>query len=176
VLELLHCVCQRCNDDDVRAGVEGPPLQQQPEPSSHNNPAVSNFLSHPFDSTQASFPTLITFSLVLSTARRTVPVLKNLANRMSTFSVAKGLLWGTIGANVYIYAKWHVVLDPKAVKQGRDSHAYRMAMARHIRYMQDNYTISTRNIAEGRWWTLLTSAFSHHDLTHLGINMLVLRK
>lgn len=40
--------------------------------------------------------------------------------------------------------------------------------------MQDNYTLSRRNLAEGRWWTLITSAFSQRDLLHLGINMMVL--
>ena len=95
---------------------------------------------------------------------------------MATSTVAKGLLWGTIGANVYIWGKWHIVPDAKAGKQGRDSHAYQMAQIRHVRYMTENYTLSRNNIAEGRWWTVITSAFSHHDLAHLGINMLVLRE
>ncbi|KAJ0116853.1 hypothetical protein J7T55_010004 [Diaporthe amygdali] len=93
---------------------------------------------------------------------------------MATSRVAKGILWGTIGTNIYIWGKWHVIPDMEAAKQGRDSRAYKRAVTRHHEYMVDNYTLSRKNIAEGRWWTLLTSAFSHYDLAHLGINMLVL--
>lgn len=95
---------------------------------------------------------------------------------MATSQVAKGLLWGTIGANIYIWGKWHVIPDPQAAKKGRESHAYQMAQIKHLRYMNDNYTLSRKNIAQGRWWTIITSAFSHYDLAHLGINMLVLRE
>ncbi|POS79595.1 hypothetical protein DHEL01_v202018 [Diaporthe helianthi] len=93
---------------------------------------------------------------------------------MAASTVGKGLLWGTIGANVYIWGRWHVLPDANAAKQGRDSHAYQLAQTKHIRYMNDNYTLSRKNMAEGRWWTLITSAFSHYDMAHLGINMLVL--
>lgn len=95
---------------------------------------------------------------------------------MATSRVAKGLLWTTIGANVYVWAKWHIVPDEKAVKQGRESHAYQMAKHKQLQYMNDNYTLSRKNFAEGRWWTIITSAFSHIDMAHLGINMLVLRE
>ena len=95
---------------------------------------------------------------------------------MATSQVAKGLLWGTIGANIYVWGKWRVLPDAEAAKQGRDSHAWHMAKTRHAKYMNENYTLSRRNIAEGRWWTLGTSAFSHYDMAHLGINMLVLRE
>lgn len=95
---------------------------------------------------------------------------------MAASTVGKGLLWGTIGANVYIWARWHVFPGHEAAKQGRDSHAYQLAQTKHIRYMNENYTLSRKNMAEGRWWTLITSAFSHYDMAHLGINMLVLRE
>lgn len=95
---------------------------------------------------------------------------------MASARVAKGLLWTTIGANVYVWGKWHVVPDMEAAKQGRDSHAYQMAQRKHVQYMGENYTLSRNNIAEGRWWTIITSAFSHIDIAHLGINMLVLRE
>ena len=95
---------------------------------------------------------------------------------MAASRVAKGLLWTTIGANVCVWAQWHVVPDAQAAKQGRGSRAYSMAQRKHLKYMDENYTLSSRNIAEGRWWTVITSAFSHYDLTHLGINMIVLRE
>ncbi|ROW07455.1 hypothetical protein VMCG_03926 [Cytospora schulzeri] len=93
---------------------------------------------------------------------------------MATSQVAKGLLWGTIGANVYVFAKWHIIPDAQAAKQGPQSRAYHQAKENHRRYMHENYTLSRKNAAEGRWWTLITSAFSHSDLLHLGVNMMVL--
>jgi len=40
--------------------------------------------------------------------------------------------------------------------------------------MADNFLISWTALAEGRYWTLLTSAFSHNMLWHLFLNMYVL--
>ncbi|KAL2279016.1 hypothetical protein FJTKL_13997 [Diaporthe vaccinii] len=93
---------------------------------------------------------------------------------MAISQVAKGLIWTTIGANVYVFARWHIVPDEQAAKQGPESRAYRMAKSKQLQYMNDNYTLSRKNVAEGRWWTIITSAFSHIDLAHMGINMLVL--
>lgn len=95
---------------------------------------------------------------------------------MATLTVAKGLLWGTIGANVFVWTQWHIIPDAQAAKQGKGSLAYYEAQRKQAQYMNDNFTLSRKNIAEGRWWTLITSAFSHIDLAHLGINMLVLRE
>jgi rhomboid-like protein len=41
-------------------------------------------------------------------------------------------------------------------------------------FMLDNFTISWTGLAEGRYWTLLTSAFSHNLLWHIFLNMFVL--
>lgn len=95
---------------------------------------------------------------------------------MASSAVTKGLLWTTIGANVYVWGKWHVIPDLAAAKQGPDSYAYRQAQAKHLKYMDENYTLSRKNMAEGRWWTLITSSFSHIGMTHLGINMFILRQ
>lgn len=40
--------------------------------------------------------------------------------------------------------------------------------------MHENYTLSRQNMAEGRWWTLVTSTFSHNHPLHLIINMAIL--
>jgi membrane associated rhomboid family serine protease len=37
-----------------------------------------------------------------------------------------------------------------------------------------NFLVSTHRLDQGMWWTLLTSAFSHMDLWHLALNMVVL--
>lgn len=42
-------------------------------------------------------------------------------------------------------------------------------------FMLDNFLVSWDSLADGRWWTLLTSAFSHNMLLHIVINMFVLR-
>ena len=41
-------------------------------------------------------------------------------------------------------------------------------------YMQENFAISWDGLMAGRYWTLLTSVFSHYMLLHLLFNMLVL--
>jgi membrane associated rhomboid family serine protease len=42
-------------------------------------------------------------------------------------------------------------------------------------FMADNFLVSWTGLQEGRYWTLLTSVFSHNMLWHLLINMFVLR-
>lgn len=42
-------------------------------------------------------------------------------------------------------------------------------------FMLENFLVSWEGLTEGRWWTLLTSAFSHNMLFHIAINMFVLR-
>ena len=42
------------------------------------------------------------------------------------------------------------------------------------RFMRKNFMVSEEALAHGRWHTMLTSAFSHFDLTHLGMNMIAL--
>ena len=41
-------------------------------------------------------------------------------------------------------------------------------------FMLDNFLVSWRALQEGRYWTLLTAAFSHIQVWHLVFNMLVL--
>jgi membrane associated rhomboid family serine protease len=42
-------------------------------------------------------------------------------------------------------------------------------------FMLDNFTVSWTLLEEGRYWTLLTSVFSHNMLMHILINMFVLQ-
>ncbi len=41
-------------------------------------------------------------------------------------------------------------------------------------FLQANFTVSWVNLVEGRYWTLLSSVFSHNMLLHLLVNMVVL--
>ncbi|MBX3020054.1 MAG: rhomboid family intramembrane serine protease [Bdellovibrionales bacterium] len=43
-----------------------------------------------------------------------------------------------------------------------------------LEFLSNNFTVSWTGLMEGRWWTLLTSVFSHNFLLHLFINMFVL--
>lgn len=42
-------------------------------------------------------------------------------------------------------------------------------------FMSDHFAISWAALTEGRWWTLVTSVFSHGHLLHLLFNMIVLQ-
>ena len=63
-------------------------------------------------------------------------------------------LWALIGLNGVVYYAWATTEDG--------------------RFMRKNFMVSEEALAHGRWHTMLTSAFSHFDLTHLGMNMIAL--
>lgn len=42
------------------------------------------------------------------------------------------------------------------------------------RFMAENFLVSRLHLEAGRWWTLLTAAFSHNNFAHLLLNMFVL--
>lgn len=41
-------------------------------------------------------------------------------------------------------------------------------------FLARNFLVSTHRLAQGMWWTLLTAAFSHMELWHIALNMIVL--
>ncbi|KAK3342996.1 hypothetical protein B0H65DRAFT_428239 [Neurospora tetraspora] len=43
--------------------------------------------------------------------------------------------------------------------------------ANHLQTLRRHFTISLDNSAQGRWWTILTSAVSHQDLDHIVKNL-----
>lgn len=45
---------------------------------------------------------------------------------------------------------------------------------KNLPFMEDNFLVSWDALEEGRWWTLLTSVFSHTLFIHIFINMFVL--
>lgn len=46
---------------------------------------------------------------------------------------------------------------------------------RHLEFMADHFVVSFNALVEGRYWTLVTSVFSHNFLFHILLNMIVLR-
>lgn len=65
-----------------------------------------------------------------------------------------------IGLNIVVFGAWQYAIINK------DSHL--------LHRLTQNFTISVNNFKEGRWWTLLTSAFSHQNLIHIAFNMIAL--
>lgn len=45
----------------------------------------------------------------------------------------------------------------------------------YVPFMVDNFTVSWLGLMEGRYWTLITSVFSHNAFFHFFINMYVLQ-
>ena len=63
------------------------------------------------------------------------------------------VLYGLIGANAAVFAAWHVV---------------------DTSFMLRHFTVSFPNLEGGRVHTLVTHAFSHMSLLHMGTNLIAL--
>ncbi|CAG8542994.1 21428_t:CDS:2, partial [Racocetra persica] len=44
----------------------------------------------------------------------------------------------------------------------------------YLNFLSRNFVVSIENVKDGRWWNVVTCAFSHKDLDHLIVNMFVL--
>ncbi|KAK5133036.1 hypothetical protein LTR08_008241 [Meristemomyces frigidus] len=69
----------------------------------------------------------------------------------------KRAIWLLIGTNTAVFGAWQYA------DATRDSSL--------LQLLHDNATSSTANLRAGRYWTLLTAAFSQKDLTHFAFNM-----
>ena len=78
--------------------------------------------------------------------------------RRSGWSSCDVLVWALIGCNVGVFLLW------------------RLSVEQRSRYglMMDHFTVSLRNLREGRVWTLITSAFSQREVGHLLVNCISL--
>ncbi|KAI7890248.1 uncharacterized protein EV154DRAFT_255140 [Mucor mucedo] len=74
------------------------------------------------------------------------------------------VLWTVIGTNVGVFGLWQYSINTYKTF-GDDS---------RLNFMVKNFMCSPSHIENGRIHTLLTSAFSHKSLDHLGLNMFVL--
>ncbi len=63
-----------------------------------------------------------------------------------------------LGINVVVFLAWQAATYSPALRE----------------FMVVNFLVSTTHLKHGLVWTLLTSAFSHAELWHLAINMIVL--
>jgi membrane associated rhomboid family serine protease len=63
-----------------------------------------------------------------------------------------------IAINVLIFLAWQAARVDESLE--------------HV--MAANFLVSTSHLLAGRWWTLITAAFSHIDFWHIALNMFVL--
>ena len=70
----------------------------------------------------------------------------------------KVLITFLIVLNVVVYLMWN----------------YGAELGISQRFMAENFLVSWAHLEDGRYWTLLTSAFSHNTLLHIALNMFVL--
>ncbi len=70
----------------------------------------------------------------------------------------KILITTLIALNVVVYLLWN----------------YGEEMGVSTRFMAENFLVSWAHLEDGRYWTLLTSAFSHNMFLHIALNMFVL--
>ncbi|KAF2769008.1 rhomboid-domain-containing protein [Teratosphaeria nubilosa] len=66
-----------------------------------------------------------------------------------------------IGLNTAVFAAWQYA------EVTRDFNI--------IRLLEDHFLLSERNVKAGRYWTLVTSAFSHMHIWHFALNMMTFR-
>ncbi|KAI3393027.1 hypothetical protein diail_4803 [Diaporthe ilicicola] len=73
-------------------------------------------------------------------------------------------MWGGIGANAAVSIAWARAADEAASFWFASSSSLLGHMVRH-------FTLSPGGRCQGRWWTTLTSGFSHFEPAHLVANM-----
>ncbi|KAI8924431.1 hypothetical protein BC831DRAFT_465630 [Entophlyctis helioformis] len=75
------------------------------------------------------------------------------------------VVYGLIGINVAVFLVWAYAQGMNRSKGDRS----------YLTWMYDNFTTSYDGVInKGRYWTMLTSSFSHQEIFHLGLNMFVL--
>jgi membrane associated rhomboid family serine protease len=82
------------------------------------------------------------------------------------------LIWTCIGANTIVWLYWTAATT---LRSNSSSTAVRNAREA-AEFLRQNFTLSVRNVREGRWWTTFTSAFSHVGFGHLVFNMIAFQQ
>jgi len=83
--------------------------------------------------------------------------------RKNTKSKANMVIAGIVVTNIGLFVVWNNLLPASVRPQNR---------AQTLNFLIKNFTVSSQNMSEGRWWTLITHAFSHRDLSHIAFNMI----
>lgn len=116
---------------------------------------------------------LILFASPAHPLPSTIPML----TMQSIHDYRKEFIYGTIGLNALVFTQWHPIIPPHHDPISRGIYgaaANAIAANRNgvSTYLFDHFTLSEHNLRHGRWWTLVTNAFSHQNLPHLVSNML----
>ncbi|KAJ3333119.1 hypothetical protein HDU76_011339 [Blyttiomyces sp. JEL0837] len=93
------------------------------------------------------------------------------------------VLYGIIGVNTagnVTFANWPASLITYALIHFSVFGLWQYAMMRYNRgdsswlsFMERNFYCSWNGVEDGKWWTILSSTFSHNTLIHFGLNMFV---
>ncbi|KAI1639993.1 hypothetical protein F4809DRAFT_593147 [Biscogniauxia mediterranea] len=96
---------------------------------------------------------------------------------------------GVVGANVLVFLGWYHADRQASQKKHRLGSSQRGQSKWNLppqlnkyldklppgekmeKIMGDNFALTEHNVRRGRWWTVLTSAFSHRQVVHLATNM-----
>ncbi|KIP12854.1 hypothetical protein PHLGIDRAFT_97577 [Phlebiopsis gigantea 11061_1 CR5-6] len=73
---------------------------------------------------------------------------------------SNAIFWGVLVINGAVFASWQLATALYQSSGSRDLYIL----------MNENFTVSMRNIRSGRIWTLVTSAFSHAGIGHILVN------
>ncbi|KAI9101036.1 hypothetical protein DFS34DRAFT_612968 [Phlyctochytrium arcticum] len=85
--------------------------------------------------------------------------------RFDRLFTPQSVVYGIIGINVGVFLLWQYAIGN--TKTYGDLNL--------LRFMQNNFLVSSDAVLRaGRWWTLITSNFSHNEAIHLFVNMFVL--
>ncbi|KAL0260687.1 hypothetical protein SLS55_004377 [Diplodia seriata] len=83
------------------------------------------------------------------------------------------LLYGILGLNTAVFAAWKYADNtiPIQIK----SEQLNLDKARAMQAMINNFVFKSEDVANGRWWTAITHAFSHFNIPHFIFNMIALK-
>ena len=84
---------------------------------------------------------------------------------LRSFSIKRYVLYGIIGANLATFVTWRIALS-----KARDGGDFSL-----LHCMERNFALSYSNLSAGRYWTIITCAFSHAQLGHFLGNMIGFR-
>jgi len=91
---------------------------------------------------------------------------------MRNYQTNRALIWSCIGGSVGIFAAWGYSMGSWGVGNAGRGNVISSWNTRRVRkFLDDNFTLKLSDVNNGKYWTLITSAFSHISFYHLLGNM-----
>lgn len=91
--------------------------------------------------------------------KRTLPNFNNFFDEKPNY-----IIYAIIGISTAVFLAWQY-----AMQNARQFGDFRL-----LKFMRENFLCDWHGVRSGRWWTLITSTFSHNEMWHFGLNMFVL--